>query len=231
VRAADGTVRVLDSGNTLPLGVIGGAQPSEFTYALADGDTLLLYTDGLVERRSEPIDAGIDRLMTSLGGGPPSAAETCDRVLERLVGDQPPGDDVALLAVHVLPLDDGPLRLELPARPESVTIARHRLREWLHHEFPDLDGIVASDLEVAFSEACTNVVRHAYGPGDALFRAGAAALGATVELSVEDDGCWRPPRGGHGGRGIELMRALCDEVAIEHGPDGTRVSMRRSVGR
>lgn len=232
VRAADGTVRVLDSGNTLPLGVIGNAPPSEFTYALADGDTLLLYTDGLVERRSEPLDAGIDRLMTSLGGGEPNAEQTCERVLQRLVGDQAPSDDVALLAVHVLAPEDGPLRLALPARPDSVTIARHRLREWLQQELPDLDQMAASDLEVAFSEACTNVVRHAYGPGDAVFRARAARVASgIVELSVEDDGRWRSPRGEHGGRGIELMRALCDDVSIEHGPRGTRVTMRRSIAR
>jgi serine phosphatase RsbU (regulator of sigma subunit)/DNA-binding response OmpR family regulator/anti-sigma regulatory factor (Ser/Thr protein kinase) len=229
VRAADGTVRVLDSGNTLPLGVIGSATPSEFTYALADGDTLLLYTDGLVERRSEPLDAGIDRLMTALGGGPGGAEATCDRVLERLVGERPPGDDVAVLAMHVLAPDAGPLELELPARAESVTLARHRLRDWLRAELPGLDATVASDLEVAFCEACTNVVRHAYGPEDAVFRAAAACHGAIIELTVQDDGCWRTPRGDHGGRGLDLMRALCDDVAIERGPSGTRVSMRRST--
>jgi anti-sigma regulatory factor (Ser/Thr protein kinase) len=229
VRAADGTVRVLDSGNTLPLGVIGSTTPSEFTYALADGDTLLLYTDGLVERRSEPLDVGIDRLMNSLGSGPPSAEETCDRVLERLIAEQPPSDDVAVLAVHVLAAADGPMRLELPARPESVTVARHRLREWLRGELPDLDQMTANDLEVAFSEACTNVVRHAYGPEDASFRAAAACAAGTIELIVEDDGRWRPQRGEHGGRGLELMRALCDEVAIERGSAGTRVTMRCSV--
>jgi anti-sigma regulatory factor (Ser/Thr protein kinase) len=193
VRAADGTVRVLDSGNTLPLGVIGSATPSEFTYALA------------------------------------GAEATCDRVLERLVGERPPGDDVAVLAMHVLAPDAGPLELELPARAESVTLARHRLRDWLRAELPGLDATVASDLEVAFCEACTNVVRHAYGPEDAVFRAAAACHGAIIELTVQDDGCWRTPRGDHGGRGLDLMRALCDDVAIERGPSGTRVSMRRST--
>jgi serine phosphatase RsbU (regulator of sigma subunit)/DNA-binding response OmpR family regulator/anti-sigma regulatory factor (Ser/Thr protein kinase) len=228
VRATDGAVRILESGSTLPLGVMGSATPSEFTYALADGETLLLYTDGLVERRGEPIDAGIDRLMTALGGGSGAAAASCDRVLERLVGEQPPGDDVAVLAVHVRAPLGGPLQLELVARPQSVTAARHRLREWLRGEAPELDAVTASDLEVAFCEACTNVVRHAYGPVDAAFRAGAIREGKAIVLRVEDEGTWRAPRGEHGGRGLDLIRALCDDVEIERGPHGTRLTMRRT---
>jgi anti-sigma regulatory factor (Ser/Thr protein kinase) len=228
VRAADGTVRVLDSGSTLPLGVIGGAVPSEFTFALADGDTLLLYTDGLVERRSEPFDAGIDRLIAALGGGSGAAAASCDRVLARLVGEQSTGDDVAVLAVHVRDRQTGPLRLELTARPGSVRLARHRLREWLQAEIGELDPVTAGDLEVAFSEACTNVVRHAYGPGDARFRASATRHGDSLELTVEDEGRWRAPRTVHGGRGLALIRELCDEMVIDPGPGGTRVTMRWS---
>jgi serine phosphatase RsbU (regulator of sigma subunit)/DNA-binding response OmpR family regulator/anti-sigma regulatory factor (Ser/Thr protein kinase) len=228
VRAVDGTVRVLDSGSTLPLGVIGTAAPTEFTYALADGETLLLYTDGLVERRSEPVDAGIDRLMTALGSGAGTAEASCERVLERLIGERPPGDDVALLAVHVRAPQSGPLELDLPARATSVTTARHQLREWLRREAPELDPLARGDFEVAFCEACTNVVRHAYGPGDAAFRAVARHDGRAIELIVEDRGHWRAPRPRGGGRGLDLIRALCDELTIDRGADGTRVTMRWS---
>jgi anti-sigma regulatory factor (Ser/Thr protein kinase) len=116
----------------------------------------------------------------------------------------------------------------LPARPESVTEARHRLRDWLRNELPELDSITAGDLELAFCEACTNVVRHAYDGRDEGLRACAERNGAGMELSVEDQGRWRPARSPDGGRGLGLMRALCDELVINHGARGTRVTMRWS---
>jgi anti-sigma regulatory factor (Ser/Thr protein kinase) len=86
-----------------------------------------------------------------------------------------------------------------------------------------------SDLEVAWSEACTNVIRHAYGPVDASFDATAARDGDAVSLEVRDTGQWRPPRGQHGGRGIALMRHLCDDVRVDRRAEGTTVTMRRSL--
>ena len=95
---------------------------------------------------------------------------------------------------------------------------------------PDVlvDAVARCDLEVAWSEACTNVIRHAYGPGDAVFQASAAREGDAVSLQVRDTGQWRPPRGQHGGRGIALMRELCDEVRVDRRSEGTTVIMRRN---
>jgi anti-sigma regulatory factor (Ser/Thr protein kinase) len=72
-------------------------------------------------------------------------------------------------------------------------------------------------------------VRHAYGPADATFRVSAARDSDAVALTVKDAGHWRPPRGEHGGRGLVLMRALCDEVEIEKAEEGTTVTLRRFV--
>jgi anti-sigma regulatory factor (Ser/Thr protein kinase) len=218
---------VLDSGSTLPLGIGGTQAPSEFAYALADGETLLLYTDGLIERRTESVDARVERLMTAFGAGSGAAAMSCERVVERLLGDTRPDDDIAILAAYVRPPDTGPLRLYLESRPESVTVARHRLRDWLDREVPDLEPRLASDLEVAFSEATTNVVRHAYGPlEDAHFHASAIREGHAVELTVKDDGRWRSPRPSDGGRGLAVVDAVCDEVTVESDRSGTLVRMR-----
>ncbi len=228
VRGRDGTVRALDSGSTLPLGISADQTVSDFTYALADGETILLYTDGLIERRTEPLDAGINRLMMALGGGPGTPQATCDRVLERLIGSQPPSDDVAILAVYLRGPQPELLRLELPAIPDSVTTARHRLRGWLQQQAPELDATTAADLELAFTEAVTNVVRHAYGPVDATFEATARRRGPTVELTVRDEGTWRPPRATGGGLGLRLMEALCDEMTIDQQDRGTTINMRWS---
>jgi CheY-like chemotaxis protein/anti-sigma regulatory factor (Ser/Thr protein kinase) len=228
VRAPDGTVRLLDGGSTLPIGVATDDVPSEFTYALADGETILLYTDGVVERRSEPIDAGIERMMSALGSGSATAEASCDRVLARLLAAGPPDDDVAMLAAHVRVAKPGPLRLELPAQPDSVSLARHRLRDWLRHEAPQLEPRIASDLELALTEAASNVVRHAYGPVDATFHASATRHGSVIELVVRDTGCWRPKRPEHRGRGLPLMEAVCQELEIDSTPAGTVVTMRWS---
>ncbi len=98
----DGDARLLDSGRPdLLLGVLPGTARTESEVELADGSTLVLYTDGLVERRDQLFDAGVDRLrsaVTELRSAP--VEEVCDRVLARLVPDGAE-DDVALVAVRL----------------------------------------------------------------------------------------------------------------------------------
>jgi anti-sigma regulatory factor (Ser/Thr protein kinase) len=209
------------------LGIDDRVSSDEAEYAVSPGDTLLLFTDGLVERRRESITTGFDRLRDAFTNAPADVEELCDYILERTVSEQASHDDIAVLAVRVLGPPLGALELELAAKAASVPLARHRLRVWLNENVPELDRVARSDLEVAWSEACTNVIRHAYGPGDATFGAIAARDGDAVSLEVRDTGQWRPPRGQHGGRGIALMRALCDEVRVDRRSEGTTVSMRR----
>jgi serine phosphatase RsbU (regulator of sigma subunit) len=69
------------------------------------GTTVVLYTDGLVERRDADLDAGLDRLRTHLAElADRPLPELCDQLLERLV-DGRPDDDVALVAVRLHPQD------------------------------------------------------------------------------------------------------------------------------
>jgi serine phosphatase RsbU (regulator of sigma subunit)/CheY-like chemotaxis protein/anti-sigma regulatory factor (Ser/Thr protein kinase) len=229
LRSADGEVRILEAKSTLPLGVDEHVQFDEAVYPFGVGDTLLLYTDGLVERRRESINVGLDRLCEALSGASADVEDLCERALELTVGEQASHDDVALLAVQLLEPPGGRLELVLPASKNSIPVARHRLRGWLRAGLPDLDPAVAGDLELVWSEACTNVVRHAYGPGDATFEATAALQAGTITLEVRDSGGWRPPRGDHGGRGIMLMRALTDDVTIDRRDDGTTVRIRQAI--
>jgi anti-sigma regulatory factor (Ser/Thr protein kinase) len=73
------------------------------------------------------------------------------------------------------------------------------------------------------------VVRHAYGPQDASFEASLTLDEGRITLEIRDNGSWRPPRGEYGGRGLLLMRHMCDEMEIERGLGGTTVRMRRHV--
>jgi PAS domain S-box-containing protein len=101
----DGATTVLDTRPDLMLGVDPDTARHEHTVSLPDGATLLLYTDGLVERRDSDLDEGVDRMrtaLTALAGRP--LEELCDELLARLVPDHR-ADDVALVAVRAHPED------------------------------------------------------------------------------------------------------------------------------
>jgi serine phosphatase RsbU (regulator of sigma subunit) len=69
------------------------------------GTTVLLYTDGLVERRDADLDAGLQRLRTHLAElSELPLQQLCDELIARLV-DGKPEDDVALVAVRLHPQD------------------------------------------------------------------------------------------------------------------------------
>lgn len=99
---ADGEVRLLDVGEAdLLLGVQPGFVREDRAVALSPGATVLLYTDGLVERRDRDIDAGTEELLAVLRecSGVP-LDEVCDRVLARMFLPDAE-DDVAVLAVRL----------------------------------------------------------------------------------------------------------------------------------
>jgi serine phosphatase RsbU (regulator of sigma subunit) len=63
---------------------------------------VLLYTDGLVERRNELVDVGLQRLIERVEGRVhPSMNELCDRVIKRLVSPESQDDDVAMIAARL----------------------------------------------------------------------------------------------------------------------------------
>jgi GAF domain-containing protein len=102
---ADGTTALLSRPADLLLGVDPGTARHDHTEDLPDGSTLLLFTDGLVERRGEDLDRGLDRLRSALAdlGGLPLDA-LCDTVLDRLGADAGE-DDIAVVAVRAYPED------------------------------------------------------------------------------------------------------------------------------
>ena len=67
------------------------------TLDLPEGSVLCLFTDGLVERREQPIDTGLDALCEAIESAP--ARAVCTSVMERLITSASPGDDVTLLVL------------------------------------------------------------------------------------------------------------------------------------
>lgn len=99
---ADGTAELLERPHDLLLGVDPDRPRTEHTLDLLVGDTVVLYTDGLVEQRRSTLDDGLDRLLAvapELAGRP--VEELCDVLLTRMAPDN--ADDVALLALRVDP--------------------------------------------------------------------------------------------------------------------------------
>lgn len=111
--APDGTVTQLDGVRTeLVLGLRPGTPRTDHVQRVPRGSTVLLYTDGLVERRGEHLRTGIDRLVATVSelardarsrGADLDLDELVDELLRRLVPDGAPDDDVAVLAVHLEP--------------------------------------------------------------------------------------------------------------------------------
>ena len=103
---ADGAVQPLAGAPGLPLGVGHDRERPEHEVALPASGTLLLFTDGLIERRDRDLDAGLDQLTTTLRDAAElPLEELCDHLLDEML---PPGgaaDDVALIAVRAHPAD------------------------------------------------------------------------------------------------------------------------------
>ncbi|MGA5207477.1 PP2C family protein-serine/threonine phosphatase [Streptomyces variegatus] len=105
LRLPDGTVRTLDAKPGAMLGIPLTQEIADHTEQLEPGSTLALYTDGLVERRAQGIDPGIERLAAALGGFRSAELDadlegSADGLLHPLLSDSERDDDVCLLLCH-----------------------------------------------------------------------------------------------------------------------------------
>jgi anti-anti-sigma factor len=230
--------RYLDgsAGHGALLGLPPGRPPyTDGELALAPGSSLVLYTDGLVERRGESLDEGLARLAAAARGHAARDPESLATALLADLADPGGADDIALIIARRTP---EPLSLRLPARPEELAGMRRRVHEWAGGI--GLDDDTAEDLQLALGEAATNAVEHAYRngaadqPGDATSGGSGDEVGVrltrhgdgSVVVEVRDHGSWRPvPEDpGYRGRGLTLIRAIGEEVTISSGAEGTTVS-------
>lgn len=117
-----------------------------------------------------------------------------------------------------------------PARPACVGPLRARLSAFAvtHLECEPLIG----DLELAASEAITNVVMHAYRdrarPGTVTAGVSTDAVAGRVELVITDDGAGMSPRSDSpgAGLGLSIMVAVCDQMTVGTGPAGAGTEVR-----
>ncbi|WP_156685882.1 SpoIIE family protein phosphatase [Mycobacterium sp. Marseille-P9652] len=239
---ADGTSRYAEPSGGCPLG--GGTGFPVRTEVLDVGDSVLLYTDGLIERPGRPLVASTaefaevaGHIAAGQGFVIESPARTIDRIcsetLELLLRSTGYSDDVTLLAVQRR-TPPPPLTMTLDATIHAARKVRTRLREWLSLVGAD-DGDI-SDIVHAVSEFVENAVEHGYGsevvPDGVVVEASLSGDG-NLHASVRDRGRWKDHRDGEKGRGrgLAMAEALVSHAHVTHGPGGTTASLTHRLCR
>jgi PAS domain S-box-containing protein len=221
---------ILDRAQSVPLAATESVwSRPEAHLRLLPGATLLLYTDGLIERRRESLRVGIERAAAALDR---YRHRHPDYVADHLMTDLAPpsgfDDDVAVLLYRHPPSS---LTLRSPARPASLALIRDRLRRWLPAAAINAD--TAEEVLLAVGEAAANATEHA--TQDATHQVEltvtARLTKAGLALTVADDGHWHEPSASQAnrGHGIALMNALVDTVEITATGHGTTVDMLKEL--
>ncbi|MGW2251096.1 SpoIIE family protein phosphatase [Kitasatospora sp. NPDC001660] len=212
----DGLARRVDLPPGVPLGV-GGVAFESIEFTIPEGGLVALYTDGLVERRGQDIDKGIDLLARTLAEPGRTLEQTCDAVLGALVTDGT-DDDIAMIIARVLPLPADRIAVlpltgggRLPGRARRFT--RSTLERW---------GLtaLADYAELLVSELVTNALLHAEAPRRLrLFR------DRVLTVEVSDAGGQTPQlrpfaEQDEGGRGMFLVSELAQRWGSRLTRDG-----------
>jgi serine phosphatase RsbU (regulator of sigma subunit)/anti-sigma regulatory factor (Ser/Thr protein kinase)/anti-anti-sigma regulatory factor len=244
----DREARYLEGTGTGPLGT--GSPPVLASGALAPGELVLLYSDGLVERAGQTIAEGMDELAlvaadaAAIRSVAPrnepdadrAAAERVCQLTVELLTRTGHTDDITALAAQWLAEPVPPLHLSLASERPSLTTARDAFASWLSRLDPTADDWEA--LHLAMVEVFTNAIEHAYpreAPGIVELDASLDSDGSVVCV-VTDHGTWRPPDPTDADRGHGLMVAghLVDKLLVNHpagSPGGTTVTLRHRMRR
>ncbi|MFJ4709513.1 SpoIIE family protein phosphatase [Streptomyces anulatus] len=220
----DGTVHRAADPTGPPLGT-GGWVHTSGTIALPPGSTAVLYTDGLVERRSEDIDEGVASLARALSGAKGSPQVVCDRLIRSLGVTAEHDDDVAVLVVQH-PARTGPhaelfhnaaldLLGGIEAAPRARAFATGVLTSW---RFP----VELRDLGVlATSELVANSLQHGTPP----MRLGLRRTDRRLIIEVTDGDDHLPRRrqaepADEAGRGISIIASIATSWGSRRTPGG-----------
>ncbi len=225
VVGADGTTRFLEGGRRGPLGVRREGPPPEAADRLRRGDRVVLYSDGLIERRRENLDVGFARVRTAAHAHRHlDGLAFIDAVVHDLAGEQRQNDDLCVLTVEclgVLERFDWALRA-----PRDLGEMRRAFSAWLQER--EAAGFVvehqhANDLVLAVNEACTNALEHGCRDdrGATVVLSAEVDAGGVLVVQVQDPGRWLPrDEASFGGRGLGIIESLVDRLTIAPGGEG-----------
>ncbi|MBW1600658.1 SpoIIE family protein phosphatase [Streptomyces sp. JJ66] len=226
----DGGCRALPVAGALPLGLphLGPLDFPVTSVELEVGETLLMFTDGLVERPGADLDDGVRELRDAAGRGPEDLRKLADWLCE-LPGDRAGADDMALVLLRraTAPAPRPGRRLHQHVAPGDLhavagvrQMARTAVRAW--NADPCADAV-----ELAAQELTVNALRHTDGGAVVTFR----LLGGAdrrVRVEVEDTSPVQPELGadedtGLTGRGLLLVDRLADVWGVESRGTGKSV--------
>jgi len=220
-----GAPEFLTRARSAPLGSrAGDTTRTEQRRRLRPGSRLLLYTDGLIERRTRPIDKGFEILAREYARRrdaplPGLAAGLADTLVGR---DH--ADDVCLLCLTLG--TEERIERSIGADRMQIALLRADLRGWL--DAHGVDPQCTEAVLLACSEAVENAIEHGYRDDPfGMIDVVATVTAGTVEVRVTDHGTWRDVSADAAlGRGMQLIRQSMDQVTFER-DDGTTVTMRR----
>ncbi|MET7529194.1 SpoIIE family protein phosphatase [Streptomyces goshikiensis] len=224
VRRGDGSCHRIQVAGGLPLGLPQGDQSVDgsgypvTSLEMHPGDTLVLCTDGLIERPGGDPETGMRELMESVRTGPVDVEELADLLCD-MVGDVGGGDDMALLLLRrrgtPAPRGGGPLRVRLsPGDSDGPAMARHLIRAavaaWGAREQSD-------EVVLAADELMTNALVHTDGGAQISLR---LTADGRIRIEVEDGSSALPQRREAGdwavsGRGLLLVDRLAVAWGVE----------------
>ncbi|TRV75789.1 SpoIIE family protein phosphatase [Streptomyces sp. 130] len=223
VRDADGGCRRVPSEGGLPLGLSAEFGRLEYpvgTVELDPGQTMVLFTDGLVELPGADLDEGTQRLTALVTDGPQDLDQLADRLCAS-VDERGGEDDVALLLLSrkaaQAPQPGGRLQQHVAQNdPEALSSARHMIRAAVRAWGA---GDRADEVELAADELVTNALMHTDGGAIVTIRV-LAGPERRLRIDVEDRSSALPRRrdageAGVSGRGLLLVDQLADGWGVE----------------
>lgn len=217
----------LDGVRNVPLGALDDPGFGVAEAHLEPGSTVVLYTDGLVERRGQSLEEGFERLKAAVAAGGLEPEDLCEAILGGTLGAATSSDDVTFVVANAPAMLGSPVALSLPGERQGLATLRATLRRWLAEQ--QVDGQPAEEITMAVNEAVQNAIEHAHGLQPEPFEVDLERDGDVVVVRVRDHGRWHEGAGGDRGRGLPLMQALVDDVAIDPRATGTTVTLRRRV--
>ena len=147
---------------------------------------IVLFTDGLVKQRDEPLDVGLDRLACVLAK---HRTDDVDATAESLLGDLALSamqrDDIALLVADLETVPDE-FHETISAGLDELRPLRARIHTWLADSFVEPD--VADDLAIAINEGVANAIEHGSSDESAIVGIAARRTADQVEVEITDPG-------------------------------------------
>jgi PAS domain S-box-containing protein len=210
-----------------PLGdAFDGSLMEQCSITVSAPATIVLYTDGLIEFGHDLLGAS-QHLRHIVAQRYFLAEEHPAQAIIDMVLDSPQRDDIAVLVMKIDDRSKNEIRITMPAIGRTAPILRERLRQFgLAH---DAGEERLFRMLNASGEALANAIEHAYEAGqEAAVTLHAQRAGDRFIVEVSDRGRWRPPQesqAGVRGRGLEIIKSLVDDVAIERTSSGTIVRL------